>query len=282
MRRGRADAVRVAAPSVGDAIAGTRFYEVVKSAGDMGALAVSSVRLAVRPPYSWVPDAIVEASLAFRRCIVPLALSVSVFMVALSILVFGNLLHMLGATDREAGGMWIAFTREVCAWITCMIFAGVAGSAVTSDLASRKIREELDALAVLGIDRVRTLVVPRVVAMTLAAPVLGMLAVAIAQGVNYAIAPGHLGIAPAVHRDSLISNIIPLDLYASILKYLAIGFFVGIVSCQKGLGSSGGSEGVGRAVNQTVIITFVGVWLFNSLYNLGYQTLFPETAVLRG
>jgi phospholipid/cholesterol/gamma-HCH transport system permease protein len=170
----------------------------------------------------------------------------------------------------------------VCAWVTCMIFAGVAGSAVTSDLGARKIREELDALAVLGVDRVRSLVVPRVVAMTVAAPVLGMLAVAIAQGVNYAIAPAHLGVAPAVHRDSLVSNILPLDLYASIIKYLIIGFFVGVVSCQKGLASSGGSEGVGRAVNQTVIITFFGIWLFNSLFNLAYFTLFPDVAVPRG
>src|SRR5690349_9126884 len=132
------------------AMVSTRAFEAFGSAGDMGALAARTVRAAVKPPYTWIPDAIVEASRAFRRCIVPLALSISVFMVALSILVFGNLLHMLGATGREAGGMWIAFTREVCAWVTCMIFAGVAGSAVTADLGARKIREELDALAVLG------------------------------------------------------------------------------------------------------------------------------------
>jgi phospholipid/cholesterol/gamma-HCH transport system permease protein len=268
--------------SATQAIQRTRLWEKFQSAGDMGALGVKTVRLAVKRPYAWIPDTIVESSQAFRRCIVPLALSVSVFMIALAVIVFGNLLHMLGATDREAGGMWIAFSREVCVWISTMIFAGVAGSAITADLGARKIREELDALAVLGVDRLRSLVVPRVLAMTIVAPVLGMIALTISQGVNYAVAPSHIGFAPAVFRDSVVSNILPLDLYASILKYTVIGFFVGVVSCHKGLSSKGGAEGVGRAVNETVVISFFGIWLINSLFNLAYLTIFPETAILRG
>jgi phospholipid/cholesterol/gamma-HCH transport system permease protein len=264
------------------AVRATRAWEMVQSAGDMGALGVKTLRFAARRPYTWVPDTITEASQAFRRCIVPLTLSISVFMIALSVIVFGNLLHILGATDREGGGMWIAFSREVCVWISTMIFAGVAGSAITADLGARKIREELDALTVLGLDRVRSLVVPRVLAMTIAAPVLGMLALTISQGVNYAVAPGHIGFPRSVFRDSVVSNILPLDLYASIVKYAIIGFFVGVVSCHKGLASKGGAEGVGRAVNQTVVIAFFGIWLINSLFNLAYLTIFPETAILRG
>jgi phospholipid/cholesterol/gamma-HCH transport system permease protein len=248
----------------------------------MGGLAVKIIGVAVRRPYSWVPDAIVETSKVLRRCLIPLALSVSTFILALAILVFGNLLHELGATDREAGGMWIAFTREVCVWITGMVFAGVAGSAITADLGARKVREELDALAVLGVDKVKSLVVPRVIATTIAAPVLGILATTIVTGVNYAIAPGHLHLSPAVWRDSLVGDIIPLDLYAVLIKYTMIGCFVGVVSCHKGLSSKAGAEGVGRAVNQTVVITFFGVWLINTLFNLAYLTVFPQTAILRG
>jgi phospholipid/cholesterol/gamma-HCH transport system permease protein len=265
-----------------EVLLGSRTYAWLQSAGEVGALGVSSVRLAVRPPYAWLPDVIVEGSKAIRRCLIPLALSVSVFIYALAILVFGNLLHLLGATDREAGGMWIAFNREVNAWITCMVVAGVAGSAITADLGARKIRDELDALAVLGVDSVRALVVPRVLALTIATPVLGMLGLTICQAVNYAIAPSHLGLAPGVWRDSFASDIISLDLWASLIKYAVVGFFVGLVSCHKGLTSKGGTEGVGRAVNQTVVICFFAIWLFNSLYNLAYLTLFPETAVLRG
>jgi phospholipid/cholesterol/gamma-HCH transport system permease protein len=245
-------------------------YDSLQSAGEMGVLAVRSVGAWFRPPYPWFRDAVVETSKAFRRCIIPLAISVSVFLIALAVLVFGNLLHELGATDREAGGMWIAFTREVCVWVTGMTFAGVVGSAITADLGARKIREELDALAVLGVDKVR------------AAPVLGILATSTVVAVNYAVAPSHLHLSPAVFRDSLIGDILPLDLYAVLIKYTIIGFFVGVVACHKGLSSKAGAEGVGRAVNQTVVITFFGVWMINTLFNLAYLTLFPQTAILRG
>ncbi len=261
---------------------GSGLYSSVQSTAEMGTLAVKTARELVRGPYSWIPDAIVETSKAFRRCLIPLALSVTTFIIALAILVFGNLLHELGATDREAGGMWIAFTREVCVWITGMVFAGVVGSAITADLGARKVREELDALAVLGVDRVRSIVLPRVVATTVAAPALGILATTIVTGVNYAVAPGHLHLPAAVWRDSLVGDIIPLDLYAVLIKYTIIGCFVGIVSCHKGLTSRPGAEGVGRAVNQTVVITFFGVWLINTLFNLAYLTVFPQTAILRG
>jgi phospholipid/cholesterol/gamma-HCH transport system permease protein len=261
---------------------GSGIYDSLRSAGEMGGVAVRSVGAWFRPPYPWFPEAIVEASKAFRRCIIPLVLSVSVFIIALAILVFGNLLHELGATDREAGGMWIAFTREVCVWVTGMVFAGVAGSAITADLGARKIRDELDALAVLGVDRVRALVVPRVAATTIACPVLGIFATTIVVGVNYAVAPNHLHVSAAVWRNSLIGDVLPLDLYAVLIKYTIIGFFVGVVSTHKGLSSRAGAEGVGRAVNQTVVITFFGVWLINSLFNLAYLTVFPQTAILRG
>jgi phospholipid/cholesterol/gamma-HCH transport system permease protein len=289
---GRTGAARANAGALNGSLAGRRtakeilqdtgIYGSIQSAGEMGALTIKSLRIAVRPPYTWIPDAIVETSKAFRRCLIPLALSVSTFIIALAILVFGNLLHELGATDREAGGMWIAFTREVCVWITGMVFAGVAGSAITADLGARKIREELDALAVLGVDKVRSLVVPRVVATTIAAPALGILATTIVTGVNYGVAPGHLHLPAAVWRDSLVGDIIPLDLYAVLIKYTIIGFFVGVVSCHKGLTARAGAEGVGRAVNQTVVITFFGVWLINTLFNLAYLTTFPQTAILRG
>jgi len=58
--------------------------------------------------------------------------------------------------------------------------------------------------------------------------------------------------------------------------------FVGIVACQKGLSARGGPEGVGRVVAETVVVTFFGVWLFNTLFNTGYLTLFPDSLGIKG
>jgi phospholipid/cholesterol/gamma-HCH transport system permease protein len=61
-----------------------------------------------------------------------------------------------------------------------------------------------------------------------------------------------------------------------------MGFFIGIVACQRGLATKGGAEGVGLAVTQTVVVSFFGIWAFNSVYNIGFLTLFPNLLVLKG
>jgi phospholipid/cholesterol/gamma-HCH transport system permease protein len=248
----------------------------------MGALAVRTVQATVTRPFSWIPDAVSELSTASRRCFLPLVISHSVYLISYGIILFGAVLGNLGVVDREPGAMYVIWVREIATWITAMIFAGVAGSAVAADLGSRKIREELDALSVLGVEKVRSLVVPRVVALTVAAPAFAVLSLLIVCVVNYIVAPGTLGFSRGIFLSDVAANIIPSDLYAMIIKNTIIGFFVGIVACHKGLTCKGGAEGVGRAVNQTVVITFFGIWMFNSLFNVAYLTLFPQVAVLRG
>jgi phospholipid/cholesterol/gamma-HCH transport system permease protein len=248
----------------------------------MGELAVRSVRIAFTPPFSWVRNAVVEMSVSFRRCLIPLIICHSVYLIGYGIILFGVVLTNLGVVERESGAMWLIWVREIGTWITAMIFAGVVGSAATADLGARKIREELDALDVLGIDKLRLLVVPRVVAMTIASPVMAIVSLYLVVGVNYILGPLTLGYSHGVYRDNLVHTILPIDVYAMLLKNAVIGFFVGVVSCHKGLSCKGGAEGVGRAVNQAVVISFFGIWLFNSLFNLGYLTLFPDAATLRG
>jgi len=282
IHRGQVPVVPQAGPTLAELLASSPSSERLQSVGTMGRLAVTTARQMFVPPFTWTRDATVQASLAFRRCLIPLTISVSVYLIGFGIIMFGIVLTNLGVAERESGGLYIAFSREVCTWITMMVFAGVAGSAITADLGARKVREELDALSVLGVDQIRSLVVPRVVATTIAAIVLGLLSLLISQIVNYTIAPGHLAFPREVFLDNVRHNIVPADLWAVLLKHTVLGFFIGVVACHKGLASKGGAEGVGRAVNQTVVITFFGIWLFNSMFQLAYLSLFPDASVLRG
>lgn len=269
--------------SLGELLEGSRPYERFRHMGDMGALAVTVVRQAFVNPATWIRDAVVEVSTAFRRCAVPLAISHTVYAVGYGILLFGILISTLGISERIAGAFFLIWGREIATWVTAMIFAGIVGSAVTADLGARRIREELDALAVLGVQQVRALVVPRVIAMTVAMPVLALLSLAVVTLVNYTLSTARFGFSHAVFRDNLFSSMFPLDLIVTMaVKNAILGFFIGVVACYKGVTSRLGAEGVGRAVNETVIITFFGVWLFNSLYNLAYLTLLPDAAVLKG
>jgi phospholipid/cholesterol/gamma-HCH transport system permease protein len=67
-----------------------------------------------------------------------------------------------------------------------------------------------------------------------------------------------------------------------VVKTALAGFLVGVVSCYKGITSSGGAEGVGRAVNEAVLISFFGVWMINILFNTMFLSLFPSVTILRG
>lgn len=254
-------------------------YGRLEAAGGMGALLVQSLRYAVTPPYPWIHTAIIDASMMLRRCFVPLIVSISVFMIGFGFFVLGGITEVLGATDREGGAVIIGIMREMAIWTTGMIFAGVAGSAMTADIGSRKVREELDALAVLGVDKIRVLVVPKVVACIIVAPILGLLAILTSQVINFALAPSEFGFPHGVLFASTQGSLTQLDIFGALIRFVIIGALVGVVGCYKGLTCGGGTEGVGRAVNQTIVITFFGVWMLDAFFNLAYLSLFPEAQV---
>ncbi len=258
---------------------GSTGFTRLQNAGGMGALFVKSVRHAVVPPYPWWKTAIVDASQMLQRSIVPLVVAASVFVIGFGFFVLGGITVVLGADDREGGAVIIGLLREMAIWVTGMIFAGVAGSAIAADLGARKVREELDALEVLGVDTVRTLVVPKVVAATFAMPILGLVAILGIEIVNFALAPDQFGFSTGVLWASTQGSLGAMDVYGALIRFVIIGAMVGVVGCYKGLTCDAGTEGVGRAVNQTIVITFFGVWMLDAFFNLAYLSLFPDAQV---
>jgi phospholipid/cholesterol/gamma-HCH transport system permease protein len=260
-------------------------YERLARAGEMGRLALAVPRVALTPPFRWIPDCINETAIALRRCYLAALLATSAFAIGLSCDFFGGIVRLLGTADRLGGGVGIGFVREPGVWVSIMILAGVAGSSMCADLGSRKIREELEALKVLGVEEMRGLIVPRVVAMTLVGPILGTFTVLIAWLSTYLA-------VPLVYHDSTVTLagfvatfkafVSPPDLINFVIKLTCAGFLVGVVCCYKGIKSSGGAEGVGRAVNEAVLISFFGVWMINILFNTVFLSLFPQVSILKG
>lgn len=270
-------------PTTDERIRAVPGYGALKTTLETFVLGLRVLRLAARPPFSWFGDAVREADRYLRRCLIPLAISQAIWYYGFGVIIFAKVAVTLGIADRFPGGTYTGYVREVSTWITLMIFAGIAGSAVAADLGSRKIREELDALAVLGVDRLRTLIVPRVVAMIFCAVVLGYIGLLIPMGVVQLLAsPDAVGLTPEVFRASWYLDIHAMDLVSMAVKHTVMGFFLALVACQRGLATKGGAEGVGRTVTQTVVVSFFGIWLINSIYNLGYITLFPDLSLLRG
>ena len=186
-----------------------------------------------------------------------------------------NFLTLFGALDRLGGFFILASVREFAPFVTAVVVAGVAGTAITADLGARKIREELDALQVLGVDPIKNLVVPRFLSLMLITGLMDIYALlfGISGGIFAEIAYGQpLGGFFA----TLFNNASITDLWGSVLKCTLFGAIIAIVCCYKGMNASGGAEGVGRAVNEAVVIAFLGVFAFNYVFTQTLLATHPE------
>ena len=122
---------------------------------------------AVKPPYPYGGEFISQFLFALQLCWFPMMISTVAFGFGAPGLQAANFLSLFGALDRLGGFFILASVREFAPFVTAVVVAGVAGTAITADLGARKIREELDALQVLGVDPIKNLVVPRFLALML-------------------------------------------------------------------------------------------------------------------
>jgi phospholipid/cholesterol/gamma-HCH transport system permease protein len=230
---------------------------------------------------SWRADVVEQSWLLVRRCTLPLALAVFGFGFGTIGTEAGQTLTALGAPDRVGGLFVVAAVRELATWATAMVVAGVGGTAICADLGARRVREEIDALQVLGVEPVRTLVVPRMIALTLVAPLLNLVAILVCTlaGVlgTFVLYPTSVASFAATFH----ANFAVPDLIGSELKTFIFGVIIAIVCCYKGLNASGGAQGVGRAVNQAVVISFAALWIFNYAFTSLLLASFPSLQGLR-
>jgi phospholipid/cholesterol/gamma-HCH transport system permease protein len=259
---------------------GQRAYEMIDDLGGVMLLILSTVRCWFTPPWSYGGEFADQSWILIKRCMIPTGISVFVFGYGPVGVEAGTFLRALGQVDRLGGVYSIGAVREYVPWVTGMVVAGVAGTAITADLGARRVREELDALAVMGVDAVRALVAPRILALMLVLPLLNLVGLVFAAlaGIVVELADGGTS---AGYFASFTAGFSPTDMFANVLKTAVFGFLVAVVCCYRGLNAKGGSEGVGRAVNQAVVQAFAAVWIFNFAFNALYLAAFPGSLSVR-
>jgi phospholipid/cholesterol/gamma-HCH transport system permease protein len=253
---------------------------VLTEVGDMMILTGKTIVSSIRPPYPYGGEFLGQFLFALKLCWFPLLVSTVAVSYGAPGLQAANFLIIFGALDRLGGFFVLAVIREFAPLVVAIIVAGVAGTAITADLGARKIREELDALQVLGVDPVKNLVVPRFLALIAITGLLDVYAIifGITGGVIATVTNGgQLGAFWA----TFFTNASTTDLWGSVLKCTCYGGIVAIVCCYKGMTASGGAEGVGRAVNQAVVISLMGVAAFNYVFTQTLLATHPEIQVIR-
>jgi len=253
---------------------------LLEEVGDMTILTGKTISSAMRPPYPYGEEFVSQFLFVLRLVWFPLLITTFAINYGAPGLQAANFLRIFGATDRLGGFFVLAAIREIGPLITSIVLAGIAGTAITADLGARKIREELDALQVLGVDPIKNLVVPRFLALLLITGLFDLYALlfGIFGGVLAAIVTGQ-PLGP--FWSSLFANATSTDLWGSVLKTTLFGAIIAIVCCYKGMTASGGAEGVGRAVNQAVVIAFLGVGAFNYVFTQMLLATHPNILVIK-
>jgi phospholipid/cholesterol/gamma-HCH transport system permease protein len=241
--------------------------------GRLFALGLEVVRLTFRRPFQ-ARELIEQFWFVASVSVLPAAL-VAIPFGAVIALQLGSLTVQIGAQSFTGAASVLAVIQQASPIVTALMISGAAGSAICADLGARTIRDEIDAMAVLGISPIQRLVVPRVLAAMLVAVLLnGMVSVVGVVG-GYAFNVVLQGGTPGAYLASFAALAQPSDLWVGELKALIFGFVAGVVAAYRGLNPPPGPKGVGDAVNQSVVITFVLTFMINLVITTVYLQLFP-------
>jgi phospholipid/cholesterol/gamma-HCH transport system permease protein len=147
--------------------------------------------------------------------------------------------------------------------LTALIIGGRVGASIAAELGTMKVTEQIDAMRAMGINPLRYLVAPRVIAATLMLPILTIYSDGIAIFGGYVVAVTNIGMSTATYVDGLREFFFMKDLASGILKSVFFGGIIGMMGCYNGFQTEGGAEGVGRATTGAVVTSCVLVLILD-------------------
>ncbi len=234
----------------------------IRGIGEFYAMALDTLVLMVKPPFEW-RELVLQFWFITRVSLVPAVLMAVPFTV-LAAFTFNVLLTDFGAVDYAGAATGITLA-QLGPIITVLVISGAAATAICADLGARTIRDELDAMRVLGIDPIHRLVVPRVVAAGLVSLFLsGVVSVATVIG-SYFFSIFVQGSTPGAFAGLIGGATHTTDIVTLVVKSVLFGVAASLIGCYKGISAGGGPAGVGTAVNETVIYSFMALFVINLL-----------------
>lgn len=191
----------------------------------------------------------------------------------------GALVNQVGATTFIGAVAGLGIIRQGAPLVTSLMIAGAVGSAITADLGSRTIREEIDAMMVMGVDPVRRLVAPRLLAAVLVSMLLCGFIVFVGFGTAYMFNVYAQQGTPGSFIGSFASFAVANDLVIALVKAAIFGVLTAIIACDTGLHAHGGPGGVANAVNSAVVSSALMLFATNVILTQLYNTFFPTKVV---
>jgi phospholipid/cholesterol/gamma-HCH transport system permease protein len=191
----------------------------------------------------------------------------------------GSVAGQVGATSFIGAANGLGIIRQGAPLVTSLMIAGAVGSAICADLGSRTIREEIDAMRVMGVDPMRRLVAPRLLAAMLVSVLLCGFVVFVGFLTGYMFNIFAQNGTPGSYVGTFASFAVSSDLIVALFKSLIFGLLAAIIACDTGLNTRGGPGGVANSVNSAVVTTAIMLFAVNIIITQVYNTFFPSQVV---
>jgi phospholipid/cholesterol/gamma-HCH transport system permease protein len=232
--------------------------------GRFAIFSLAALRIAVFEPMSWLR----WSNLAPQLYSVGAA---SVLVVAITGAFIGMILALegydqfaaLGQEQQMGGVINAAVTKQIGPVLAAVMLAGRVGGSLAAELGSMRVTEQLDAMRAMAADPIRTLVVPRVVACVLMTPLLTIYSDVVGSLGAWAIVTGYFGVTNADYWHYTAQFVSSWDPMTGVLKSIAFGLAIALISCYKGFTCSGGASGVGRASTESFVASFLAIIVIN-------------------
>ncbi len=235
----------------------------LRALGDFTAMALDTLIVTPQPPFAW-REFLAQSWFVARVSLLPTILLAIPFTV-LSVFTFNILLVEFGAADAAGTSAAFGAVTQIGPLVTVLVVAGAGATAMCADLGSRTIREEIDAMRVIGINPIKALVVPRVLAATMVALLLDSIVaiVGLTGGFAFSVFVQHVNPGAFVAGMTLFTGL--SQVVISLCKAALFGLAASLIACYKGMHVAGGPAGVGNAVNETVVFSFMALFVINLL-----------------
>jgi phospholipid/cholesterol/gamma-HCH transport system permease protein len=180
-------------------------------------------------------------------------------------------LKQFGAEHLVADAVALSITRALGPLFTAMIIAGRSGASYAAELGTMRVSEEVDALRTLGLDPFRYLVLPRVLALVIALPLLTIIADVLGLVGGFVVGVVDLDLPPVAYLSRTQRALDLWDVGSGLIKSVAFGLSIALIACERGLSTSGGAEGVGRSTTASVVTALFSLVVLDTLLTIVFM-----------
>ena len=249
--------------------AGRTIERAVTFIGDV----TSATRHLVRRPKSLGWGAIAPLSARAGADGIPIVLLLNFLVGFVMAFQSSRQLQVYGANVYVADVVGISVTRELCPLMTAIIMAGRSGASFSAELGTMSVSQEIDALRTMGFSPTPYLVIPRVIALALAAPVLTLLGDVLGVVGGLVVAMTSLGVTAHGYVAELQTAVFASDVWTGLIKSVAFAVSIAFIGCNHGLSTKGSAEGVGRSTTATVVGCLFTIVVVDTLFTVIFRSV---------